>query len=92
MGFPVGDSWQDSVRELLVGSAGIPAQRMALGLLGCAWGRYVSLLGSDAPCLEPAESIIIIHMPDGRERELRLCPGHRSVVMEFTDPHREGST
>ena len=79
--------WQPGVRRLLGGAAGPVAHRIVVDLLGCSWGRRIGLPGNDTPCLDPAEKITILHLPQGGELEVRLCAAHHELMESLTDAH-----
>ena len=64
------------------------AQGMIQSLLGCAWGRSVWTDDDPGECPEQATSITVLHQ-GASQMEVRLCPKHKSRIIEETDP-REG--
>ncbi|HEX3539614.1 MAG TPA: hypothetical protein VHT75_04145 [Acidimicrobiales bacterium] len=57
-------------------------------LLGCQWGRRISLPDDSRPCAEQAVQIVVLHDGDD-EVDFKLCAHHRELVKTHTDPHRE---
>lgn len=59
-------------------------------LIGCAWGYAVSTEDDPEPCPEQAASITVVHR--GHEQvQLKLCPKHKSRIIEETTPHGNGT-
>lgn len=54
-------------------------------LIGCSWGRTISLPDDRVPCPERAVQIVVLH-EGPKEYEVRLCPRHLVVVNQRTDP------
>lgn len=55
-------------------------------LLGCQWGRAVSLPDDKEPCPRTAVGYVVLH--DGPATlPLKLCDEHRKRIEEETDPH-----
>jgi hypothetical protein len=72
--------------EALAKLAAIGAGRQARALLGCDWGRRISLPGDDEPCLLAADRQIVLHA-GGAEMFVKLCDGHAAIVETQTEPH-----
>lgn len=61
-------------------------EQLIHSLIGCVWGRAVWLDDDPDPCPEQAASITVVH--DGpKEIQLKLCPKHKSRILEETAPH-----
>lgn len=65
----------------------VELNKMIHDLVGCAWGRDVWLEDDPDPCQERADSITVLH--DGpRELAVKLCPKHKSRIIEETTPRK----
>lgn len=63
-------------------------ESMIQDLIGCAWGRDVWLDDDPTPCPEQAASITVIHDQD-KQIQLKLCPKHKSRILEETAEHED---
>lgn len=65
-----------------------PVASIVQDLIGCAWGRKVWAHDDPEPCPEQATNITVLH--DGATAmEVRLCPRHKSRLVEETTEHEE---
>lgn len=56
-------------------------------LIGCDWGRKVSLPDDREVCTSQARRRLILHGPAGEEYDLKACDQHADVLERETDPH-----
>lgn len=57
-------------------------------LIGCTWGRSVWTEDDPDACPDQAASITVVH-DRGKQIELKLCPKHKSRILEETAPHAD---
>lgn len=55
-------------------------------LLGCDWGRALSTEDDPEPCPDQAASIVVLYDDGEPVAEVKVCPKHKSRLVEETTP------